>query len=193
MVLPSYYLPPVSWFARMLNSDEPILIEQWANYRKQTLHNRCWIDSPNGKLALSVPIDRSTFVGGKCLMKDVQVSEHSDWQRQHWYALESSYFNSPFFEYLQDDFHPIYLKRWKWLMDLNETLVSTCLELLDASSVTLGKTDAYVPTSDDECPLLSCEYYQVFKNKHGFQPDLSIIDLIFNMGPESILYLKNIS
>lgn len=193
MVLPSYYLPPVSWFARMLNSDEPILIEQWANYRKQTLHNRCWIDSPNGKLALSVPIDRSTFVGGKCLMKDVQVSEHSDWQRQHWYALESSYFNSPFFEYLQDDFHPIYLKRWKWLMDLNETLVSTCLELLDASSVTLGKTDAYVPTSDDECPLLSREYYQVFKNKHGFQPDLSIIDLIFNMGPESILYLKNIS
>lgn len=126
-------------------------------------------------------------------MKDVQVSEHSDWQRQHWYALESSYFNSPFFEYLQDDFHPIYLKRWKWLMDLNETLVSTCLELLDASSVTLGKTDAYVPTSDDECPLLSREYYQVFKNKHGFQPDLSIIDLIFNMGPESILYLKNIS
>lgn len=193
MVLPSYYLPPVSWFARMLNSDEPILVEQWANYRKQTLHNRCWIDSPNGKLALSVPIDRSTFVGGKCLMKDVQVSEHSDWQRQHWYALESSYFNSPFFEYLQDDFHPIYLKRWKWLMDLNETLVSTCLELLDASSVTLGKTDAYVPTSDDECPLLSREYYQVFKNKHGFQPDLSIIDLIFNMGPESILYLKNIS
>lgn len=193
MLLPSYYLPPVSWFARMLNSDEPILIEQWANYRKQTLHNRCWIDSPNGKLALSVPIDRSTFVGGKCLMKDVQVSEHSDWQRQHWYALESSYFNSPFFEYLQDDFHPIYLKRWKWLMDLNETLVSTCLELLDASSVTLGKTDAYVPTSDDECPILSREYYQVFKNKHGFQPDLSIIDLIFNMGPESILYLKNIS
>lgn len=193
MVLPSYYLPPVSWFARMLNSDEPILVEQWANYRKQTLHNRCWIDSPNGKLALSVPIDRSTFVGGKCLMKDVQVSEHSDWQRQHWYALESSYFNSPFFEYLQDDFHPIYLKRWKWLMDLNETLVSTCLELLEVSSVTLGKTDAYVPTSDDECPILSREYYQVFKNKHGFQPDLSIIDLIFNMGPESILYLKNIS
>lgn len=125
-------------------------------------------------------------------MKDVQVSEHSDWQRQHWYALESSYFNSPFFEYLQDDFHPIYLKRWKWLMDLNETLVSTCLELLDVSSVTLGKTDTYVPTSDDECPSLSREYYQVFKNKHGFQPDLSIIDLIFNMGPESILYLKNI-
>lgn len=191
MVLPSYYLPPISWFARMLNSDEPILVEQWANYRKQTLHNRCWIDSPNGKLALSVPIDRSTFVGGKCLMKDVRISEHSDWQRQHWYALESSYYNSPFFEYLQDDFHPIYLKRWKWLMDLNETLTATCLELLDVSPVTIGRTEEYVPTEDVDNPLVPNEYYQVFKAKHGFQPDLSIIDLIFNMGPESILYLKN--
>lgn len=191
MVLPSYYLPPISWFARMLNSDEPILVEQWANYRKQTLHNRCWIDSPNGKLAISVPIDRSTFVGGKCLMKDVRISEHSDWQRQHWYALESSYYNSPFFEYLQDDFHPIYLKRWKWLMDLNEALVAACLEQLNVLPVTIGRTDEYVPTENADNPLVPNEYYQVFKAKHGFQPDLSIIDLIFNMGPESILYLKN--
>lgn len=191
MVLPSYYLPPISWFARMLNSDEPILVEQWANYRKQTLHNRCWIDSPNGKLALSVPIDRSTFVGGKCLMKDVRISEHSDWQRQHWYALESSYYNSPFFEYLQDDFYPIYLKRWKWLMDLNEALVAACLEQLNVLPVTIGRTDEYVPTENADNPLVPNEYYQVFKAKHGFQPDLSIIDLIFNMGPESILYLKN--
>lgn len=191
MVLPSYYLPPISWFARMLNSDEPILVEQWANYRKQTLHNRCWIDSPNGKLALSVPIDRSTFVGGKCLMKDVRISEHSDWQRQHWYALESSYYNSPFFEYLQDDFHPIYLKRWKWLMDLNEALVAACLEQLNVLPVTIGRTDEYVPTENADNPLVPNEYYQVFKAKHGFQPDLSVIDLIFNMGPESILYLKN--
>lgn len=191
MVLPSYYLPPISWFARMLNSDEPILVEQWANYRKQTLHNRCWIDSPNGKLALSVPIDRSTFVGGKCFMKDVRISEHSDWQRQHWYALESSYYNSPFFEYLQDDFHPIYLKRWKWLMDLNEALVAACLEQLNVLPVTIGRTDEYVPTGNADNPLVPNEYYQVFKAKHGFQPDLSVIDLIFNMGPESILYLKN--
>lgn len=175
----------------MLNSDEPILVEQWANYRKQTLHNRCWIDSPNGKLALSVPIDRSTFVGGKCLMKDVRISEHSDWQRQHWYALESSYYNSPFFEYLQDDFHPIYLKRWKWLMDLNEALVAACLEQLNVLPVTIGRTDEYVPTENADNPLVPNEYYQVFKAKHGFQPDLSVIDLIFNMGPESILYLKN--
>lgn len=189
MVLPSYYLPPVSWFVRMMNSDEPILIEQWANYRKQTLHNRCWIDSPNGKLALSVPIDRSTFVMGKCLMKDVQVSDHTDWQRQHWYALESSYYNSPFFEYLQDDFHPIYIKRWKWLMDLNEALAEKCLEVINVSQKQICKTETFAAVSEPEDAFKPTEYYQVFSHKHGFLPDLSIIDLIFNMGPESVLFL----
>lgn len=172
----------------MLNSGEPILVEQWANYRKQTLHNRCWIDSPNGKLSLTVPVDRSTFVGGKCLMKDVQVSEHSDWQRQHWYALESSYFNSPFFKYLQDDFRPIYNKRWKWLMDLNEELVEKCLEVINAPHVEIGRTEEFVRVENDEFVFEPKEYYQVFKQKNGFIPDLSIIDLIFNMGPESVLF-----
>lgn len=189
MVLPSYYLPPISWFVRMLNSDEPILMEQCANYQKQTLHNRCWIDSPNGKLALTVPVDRSTFVQGKCLMKDVQVSYHQDWQKQHWYALESSYFNSPFFEYLQDDFRPIYNIRWKWLMDLNEELVGKCLELLNVDC-NMSRTSEFAPKADVAQDFVPKDYYQVFKAKNGFIPDLSIVDLIFNMGPESILWVK---
>ena len=217
MVLPSCYMPQISWFARLM-SDEPIWVEQWANYRKQTYHNRCWIDSPNGKLSLTVPVDRSTFVDGKCLMKDVKVSYHTDWQRQHWYAIESSYFNSPFFEYLQDDFHPIYLKRWEWLMDLNETIVDKCCKLIDIKA-DIKRTDEYRENLSDSLsyplrlPLLRGrelealealetpeapetpempEYYQVFAHKHGFLPDLSIIDLIFNLGPESILYLQKV-
>lgn len=173
----------------MLNSNEPILVEQWANYKKQTLHNRCWIDSPNGKLALTVPVDRSTFVGGKCLMKDVLISEHSDWQRQHWYALESSYFNSPFFEYLQDDFRPIYLKRWKWLMDLNETLVEKCLEVVNVPHDKICRTEEFCRVEEKDCAFETKRYYQVFEQKNGFLPDLSIIDLVFNMGPESVLFL----
>ena len=220
-VLPSYYLPPISWFVRLLESDEPILVEQWANYKKQTLHNRCWIDSPNGPLALTIPVDRSTFVKGKCLMKDVLISDHSDWQKQHWYALESSYYNSPFFEYLQDDFHPIYNKRWKWLMDLNEELILKCIELItfqrsqrphpqplpeggkgvtwtsmDGKEHVIARTTQFVP-SPSACPPpwgdWGLPYYQVFSHKHGFLPDLSIIDLIFNLGPESALYLHNLT
>lgn len=74
-------------------------------------------------------------------------------------------------------------------MDLNEALVAACLEQLDVPSVSIGRTDEFVPTEYADSPLLPDEYYQVFKSKHGFLPDLSIIDLIFNMGPESILFL----
>ncbi|MCQ2212294.1 MAG: WbqC family protein [Bacteroidaceae bacterium] len=184
-MLQSYYLPPISWFAGMLDSGEPIVYDMEGNYKKQTLHNRCWIDAPNGKLALTVPVDRSTFVGGKCRMKDVKVSEHADWQRQHWYALESSYYNSAYFEYLQDDFRPVYETKWKWLADLNERLVNVCLDVMDLRTMMpFASTQLNDRKWDCELP-----YYQVFARKHGFQPNLSIIDLIFNMGPESVLYL----
>lgn len=191
MVLNSAYLPPVSWFAN-LRTGEPILIEANENYHKQTIRNRCTIDSPNGALNLTIPIDKGNFVGGKCLMKDVKISTHSEWQRQHWYALESSYFNSPFFEYLQDDFRPFYEKEWKFLMDLNEALIDKCCELIDIQPV-MNRTQDYIgldtKKAKDEDSHSSRRYYQVFQHKHDFLPDLSIIDLIFNMGPEAIFIL----
>ena len=214
MILPSAYLPPVSWFASVVRG-EPIFIEQYEHYQKQTIRNRCTIDSPNGPLHLSIPIDRSTFVGGKCLMKDVKISAHTDWQRQHWYAIETTYFNSPFFEYLQDDFRPFYEREWTFLMDFNEALIYKCIELLDVQPK-ISRTGEYVgisafsPSSKgssvaevraitaaanlESANSISTPikpYYQVFQHKHGFMPDLSIIDLIFNMGNESILALTN--
>ena len=191
MVLPSAYLPPISWFAHLLTG-EPIFIEQYENFQKQTIRNRCTIDSPNGPLHLTIPIDKSNFTaGGKCLMKDVRISTHSDWQHQHWYALETTYFNSPFFEYLQDDFRPFYEKKWDFLMDFNEALIAKCCELLDIHP-SLQRTETYrgiAPITD----ILSKPYYQVFQQKHGFLPNLSVIDLIFNMGNESIILLRDLT
>ena len=121
-------------------------------------------------------------------MKDVRISTHSDWQRQHWYALETSYFNSPFFEYLQDDFRPIFEQQWTFLIDFNEALVHQCCQLLDIQP-NIQRTNTY--TGITPCSEFTPNpYYQVFSHKHGFLPDLSIIDLIFNMGKESILLLK---
>ena len=198
MVLSCAYLPPISWFVSLL-TDEPIFIEQYENYPKQTIRNRCTIDSPNGPLHLSIPIDKSTFIEGKCLIKDVRISTHSDWQHQHWYALETSYFNSPFFEYLQDDFRPLYEKKWNFLMDFNEVLIQKCCETLDIQP-NISRTNSYKgitqsPTLNPQPSTLNSKlstlnYYQVFQQKHGFLPDLSIIDLIFNMGNESLLFLK---
>ncbi len=185
------YLPPISWFAPLAKG-EPCFIEQYEHFHKQTIRNRCTIDAPNGPLSLTVPIDKSNFcAGAKCLMKDVRISYHQDWQHQHWNALASSYYNSPFFEYLQDDFRPIYERRWIFLMDLNETLIQKCLELMDIPS-TLQRTSTFLNETEERCPTTfeHRPYYQVFASKHGFLPNLSIIDLIFNLGPESILYLK---
>lgn len=191
MILETAYLPPISWFAN-LKTGEPILIEACENYRKQTIRNRCTIDSPNGALNLTIPVDKGNFTCGKCQMKDVKISRHSEWQRQHWYALESSYFNSPFFEYLQDDFRPFYEQEWTYLMDFNEALIHKCCELIDIQP-TISRTEEYagidekkVNNEDSHC---SREYYQVFRQKHGFLKDLSVIDLIFNMGPEAIFIL----
>lgn len=188
MTLPCYYLPPVSWFAAA-KGNEPISIEVQENFQKQTCRNRCYIDSPNGKLALTVPIDKSNFSEkGKCLMKDIMISRQFDWRHQHWYAFESSYFNSPFFEFLQDDFRPIYDKEWKYIVDLNEELIMKCLELLELDN-SVFRTESF-----ENCMLTTethkqREYYQVFKKKHGFIENLSIIDLLFNMGPEAQIFL----
>jgi hypothetical protein len=189
MVLPSAYLPPINWFVNLMTG-EPIFIEQYENYQKQTIRNRCAIDSPNGPLNLTIPIDKSYFMEGKCLMKDVRISTHNDWQHQHWYALETSYFNSPFFEYLQDDFRPLYEKHWDFLMDFNDALIEKCCEMLDIQP-NISRTSSYVgQLSTFNSQLSTLNYYQVFQQKHGFLPNLSIIDLIFNMGNESILLLN---
>ncbi|MCD8288654.1 MAG: WbqC family protein [Prevotella sp.] len=197
MVFPSYYLPSVSWFSAVLRSknidfsgqnEVYIELEACENFHKQTCRNRCYIDSPNGKIALSVPIDKSNFSDkAKCLMRDIRISRQFDWQRQHWTALESSYYNSPFFEFLQDDFRPVYDKSWTFLMDLNEALMEKCFALLNVTA-TFRRTDNFAGAPVIP-PASTAPYYQVFAKKHGFIEDLSIVDLLFNMGKEAALYL----
>lgn len=120
------------------------------------------------------------------------ISHQLDWRHQHWAAFETTYFNSPFFEYLQDDFKPFYEKEWKYLVDLNEAITEKCLELLELD-VKIGRTTEYKGLSlNEKTELLSNKnkpYYQVFQQKHGFLENLSIFDLLMNMGPEASLYL----
>lgn len=191
MVNVSSYLPPISWFAQ-LNLGEPILLEQYEHFHKQTIRNRCTIDSPNGPLHLTVPIDKSNFsAGAKCLMRDVRISYRTDWQHQHWNAIQSSYFNSPFFEYLQDDFRPLFQRRWTYLMDMNEAFIDLCCQLIDIHPQIQRTTD-FIGTSPIQPSSELPPYYQVFAHKHGFLSDLSIIDLIFNLAGESLIYLNKL-
>ena len=181
-----------------------VYVEYWESYHKQTYRNRCVIDSPNGAVSLTVPVEKPA--DGSRLIKDMRISDHDDWRNKHWHALESSYYNSPFFEFYQDDFRPFYEKKYNFLIDFNRDLVLKCLELMNVKSKMIP-TSAFVDPDEIDStewtdlrdvisPKTQLEkdpdfqakpYYQVFDQGTGFKPNLSIVDLIFNMGPEAKL------
>lgn len=182
LVLPSSYLGPVSHYRALYHAEEA-KVEVYDHYCKQTFRNRCCIDSPNGSLSLSIPVEK---IVGHALLKDVRISDHGNWRHQHWNALVSSYRQTPFFEFYADDFRPFYEKKWTFLADFNEELMQLVCRLLDIGTP-FSRTTEYTPfelTEEDTKP-----YYQIFASRHGFIPNLSILDLLFNMGPEGILYL----
>lgn len=205
-LLSTAYLPPVQWFTKLMTEDD-VYVEQWESYHKQTYRNRCVIDSSNGTVVLTIPVEKPA--DGSRLVKDMRISDHDDWRIKHWHALESSYYNSPFFEFYQDDFRPFYERKYDFLLDFNVALVEKCMELIgfnkelrlndrfidpddiDSSEIRdFRQTISPKKTLDTDYDFIAKPYYQVFSQKTGFKPNLSIVDLIFNMGPESILILK---
>ena len=205
VLLSTTYFGPVQWYQK-LHRAEYVQVEQWESFQKQTYRNRCLIATTQGFQALTVPTER----GGSPLIKDTRISDHGNWRHLHWNALQSAYGESPFFEYYQDDIRPFFEQRWDYLLDFNEAIRTKICELIDIQpKVTLTKeftvyslqfTDDYSATIDfrsairPKNPLPDPDfepkpYYQVYQQKHGFLPNLSILDLLFNMGPESIFYL----
>ncbi|MGP1476234.1 MAG: WbqC family protein [Phocaeicola sp.] len=202
--LSSAYLAPVEYYTKLYYADK-VYVERFDHYMKQTYRNRCIIASPEGPLSLSIPTEKSTQT--KILMKEVRVSDHGNWRHLHWNALETAYGNSPFFEYYADDFRPFYEKKHKYLYDYNKALCELICRLIDIDPE-IEETDEYkMNFADDEedyrsiiHPKVNYEkmdksfhplpYYQVFKEKFGFLPNLSIVDLLFNMGPESLFILR---
>ena len=197
-VFSTAYLPPVSYFIVLLQSKE-VWLEACENYAKQSYRNRCRIATANGIETLSIPVESNS--GKKNPIRDVRISSHGNWQQTHWRAITSAYMNSPFFEYYQDDFMPFYEKKWTFLWDYNFELLTLILHLLDMSpeiKLTERYESDFFKINDiredihpKKEPVFEVKsYYQVFQNKFGFFQDLSIIDLLFNMGNESILIIN---
>lgn len=202
--LTSAYWAPVEYYAKLYAADKAC-IERYDNYVKQTYRNRCVIAATDGPLALTIPTEKSATA--KCPMKDVRISDHGNWRHMHWNAFVSSYRNSPFFEYYADDFRGFYEKKYSFLWDFNQEICNLVCELIDIYPQIEGTSeyrtelalneqdfrDIIHPKKDFkvEDPTFHAEpYYQVFKEKFGFLPNLSIADLLFNMGPESLLVLQ---
>lgn len=197
--LSTTYLGPVQQYCKLLQYPV-VYIEREENYVKQTYRNRCVIAAANGPQALSIPIIKPDTP--KCLTRDIRISNHGNWRHLHWNALVSAYNMSPFFEYYADDFAPFYERKFDFLLDYNEALRKLVCNLLDLHP-TVRYTETYRPeVSHDfrtsispkhprtDASFLPKPYYQVFQFKQGFLPNLSIVDLLFNMGPEGLIVLK---
>jgi hypothetical protein len=195
-LLSTTYFGPIQWYQKLYRA-EHVVIEQWESFQKQTYRNRCLIATTQGIQALTVPVVR----GETSLMKDIRISDHGNWRHLHWNALQSAYGESPFFEYYQDDIQPFFTQRWDYLFDFNEAIRQKMCELIDISPQ-VSLTGSFQPKANHDfreainpkhpapdADFESRSYYQVYQQKHGFLPNLSILDLLMNTGPESILYL----
>lgn len=191
------YLAPVEYYMLLAQSSK-VLIENAEHYQKQSYRNRCQIAAANGIMDLSIPVEKANNE----LIRDVKISNHSDWQTQHWRSIESAYNSSPFFEYYLDDLKPFYEKKWLFLWEFNANLLNKILDLLEIEKQ-IAYSDKFELLVDEsvldvrnlihpkkEALIQVQPYYQVFEQKMGFIPNLSIIDLLFNMGNESQLALN---
>lgn len=200
-LLSSAYCAPIQWFQK-LNRYDAVVIEQHDNFLKQTFRNRCVIATANGKQTLTIPVEKSD--GDKCLMRDIRISDHGNWRRLHWNALATAYGDSPFFDYYADDLRPFYEQRFAFLLDFNMQMTAKLCELLDITP-NISLSEEYVKDVESgvddfrevirpkhpmpDADFIPKPYYQVYAQRHGFIPNLSILDLLFNMGNEAVFYL----
>lgn len=204
ILLSSAYLAPVEYYTKLYAYDK-VYVERFDHYMKQTYRNRCVIASASGPLALTIPTEKGDEL--KCLMKDVRISDHGNWRHVHWNAFVAVYRHSPFFDYYADEFHVFFERKYDFLYDFNMDLCRWVCGQIDLQPCMLP-TDDYVvsPEAIDDFrerihpkkPYQSYDpqfeakpYYQVFDAQTGFLPNLSIVDLLFNMGPESLLVLRD--
>ena len=196
LIHPTYF-PNLAHFVAMVKSDV-VYFEVCDNYQKQTHRNRTEIYGANGKLALTVPV--SYTQKNRQLYKDVTIANDGLWQQQHLKSLQSAYSMSPFFEYYIDELMPLFEKQFDYILDFN----LNCFEVIKDGlqiNITVNSTHTFEkePVHKTDYRRLVQRNYettyfqpytQVFTEKHGFIPNLSILDLIFNEGPNAELYLK---
>ncbi len=204
-ILPLTYLGNILYYIHLIKGE--CMIDIHSHYIKQTYTNRCTILSTNGPQDLTIPIIKPKE---KTAIKDIRISSHDNWQQLHWRAIQSAYNSTPFFEYFCDDYLSFYEKKWDFLLDFNLEIQQKTLELLNFEKLESTLSESYIEPSNFIAKdlrevinpkkfnvslynNLNSPYYQIFDQKFGFTPNLSIIDLLFNMGNEARIYLKKLN
>ena len=171
MVLPTAYLPPLSYLQALMS--EPVTIEQMETFEKQTFRNRCLIRDTKGELVrLTVPVGK---VEHKQLTRDIQISYQTRWQHQHWITLVSAYQHTPYFLYFADYLRPFYEKEYKWLLDLNDEMNATLVSLINK------QRPALVESQKSKVERRTTDWSgNIWTDKHPWQTELSILDTLFD-------------
>ncbi|RZK71824.1 MAG: hypothetical protein EOO85_19715 [Pedobacter sp.] len=197
-IFPLFYLPPVAYFSALKSFDYEFSIEMYEHFPKQTYRNRASVYSPNGILDLTIPVVKGAKVHTK--ITDVKISNEFDWQRLHWKTFESCYRNSAYFEYYEAEFLQFYTKKYSNLFEFNLEMLQWLMKQLK-KDISCNFTEEYIKDVDESLDFRSewrvndvdevnnfKPYFQVFDDRHGFKPNLSIVDLLFNQGPQSRSY-----
>lgn len=202
ILLNTAYFAPISYFSAIQQAKNTF-IEQYENFGKQSYRNRCEIMTANGVLPLTVPVVKAN---SKTLIKDLKITYVTPWQKLHFRSIESAYKNSPYYDYYIDDLMPFFDKQEMFLLDLNQKLLSTLLDLLqlnrsielttdylpEGSSTYTDLRNSIHPKVQRRQPGLDFHirpYHQTFSDRFPFYPNLSILDLLFCCGPDSKNYL----
>lgn len=203
IIVSTAYLAPVQFYAHLQNASE-VIIEQHCHYMRQTYRNRCNIMAANELLSLTVPVVKPS--NPKTKTRDIHLSYDTPWQSLHWKSITSAYNSSPYFEYYADDFKPFYHKKFNYLIDFNNRLHRVICELINLDD-SFSLSEEYIMPQPHQLDLRDIihpkknfsatdnafqphPYRQVFGDRQGFCPNLSIIDLLFNKGPETYTVLK---
>lgn len=195
------YLPPVEFFS-VWKSSGKMVIEQFEHYSKRSYRNRTHIAGANGIAHLSIPLKKGK--NEQQPIRETKIAWFESWARKHWQTIRSAYGNAPYFDYYSDELQPFFEKKYEFLFDWNYQLLLTLQRLLqieqplELSQAYLKEIPAEVldmrnkisPKSKNiSTPFVPKTYPQVFMEKNGFLPNLSILDLLFCTGPEAVMYL----
>jgi len=204
-VLEIQYLPPITYFALLARSEQ-VLIEAHENYQKGSYRNRALVSGVNTIETLSIPLKSGK--NSQKPIQSVQISYENPWISQHWHTIKSAYGRAPYFEYYQEEIYAIYKQKNLDLFDLNWQLMITVGELIGMDTSHIKQTATFKKVYDEpindyrncispkksrqkDTGFIVKPYPQVFEEKHGFIPNLSILDLLFCTGPEALYYLED--
>ncbi len=201
IVLATSYFGPIQYFTKFLLPGK-IVLEKHENYTKQSFRNRTIIFGANGPLTLTVPVKRGSF--HKVPIDELEIDYRNNWQYTHWKSIESAYRSTPYYEFYADEIGSVFNLKTRYLLDLNEIILELMLDLLKLNK-NFGYTDTYRqkgyyldyrevihPKKKVPDPLFNpAQYPQAFQSRFGFKANLSILDILFNAGPDAKAILQS--